>query len=197
MMSGIAAIDRSTFDRLFSNTLDAIRRDNFGRIFKDLVGARPGARAVSIWATGTGVGLTEMSIDTGYTVERHGQLRFSQGEGCMELAVRFDPDNPDAGVVELATRAGQSIPAEEIDRHVAAVAAIFDCVLGGELPAARMLPRPSVPFRRVLYDATVPFSSWGGTQGRLGTFGSDRGTAGEVAELWSQLKILIEQQNAN
>ncbi|MDR3435201.1 hypothetical protein [Telmatospirillum sp.] len=213
-MSGKATIDRSTFDGLFCNTLDAIRHNNFGRIFKDVVGTRRGTRAVSVWATGTGPGLNEMSIDTGYTVERHGVLRFSQGEGCLELTVWFDPENDQVGTIELATKGGVAVPPEDIDDYVATVAKAFDMALRDELPPTRLVPAPTVPFRpwaKDISDRACLGMTWTSEPAALGfklgasqpVVGNDRlfGRPGDadqncdVAELWSQLRILIDQQN--
>ncbi len=205
-----AKIDRATFDRLFGSTLDAIRKNDFGRIFKDVVGSHRGSRAVSVWATGTGYGLNEMSIDTGYTVERNGVLRFSQGEGCLELSIYFSPDDEQVGVVELATKGGVDVPFDDIDKHVVTVAKAFDHVLRDQLPSARLVPPPTVPFplwAMTLGDRPGLSVAWSQDLAAMATppqavasnrangDSADHGRGGDVAELWSQLRTLIDQQN--
>ena len=145
-MTGMAVIDRVRFDLLFHNTLDAIQGSDLGRIFKDVMGTFRGDRAVSVWAEGAGTGLNEISIDTGYTVERNGIMRFSQGEGCLDLAVRFDSENDSCGVVELATNGGVDVPLALVDAHIVRMAKVLDLVLNDELPPASLVPPPTVPF---------------------------------------------------
>lgn len=205
-MVGKAMIDRATFDRLFGNTLEAIRRNEFGRIFKDVVGPHRGSRAVSVWATGTGTGLNEMSIDTGYTVERNGVLRFSQGEGCLELAIYFSPEDEQVGIIELATKGGMDVPLKDVDKHVVAVAKAFDMVLRDQLPSARLVPPPTVPFplwALTLNDRSLPPMAWPleaaaapqAAAANARTVAAEHGPSGDVVELWSQLRTLIDQQN--
>ncbi|PKU24259.1 hypothetical protein CWS72_11700 [Telmatospirillum siberiense] len=200
-------IDRATFDRLFGNTLNAVRSNEFGRIFKDVVGSQRGARAVSVFATGMGPGLNEMSIDTGYTVERGGELRFSQGEGCLELSIYFSPENEQVGIIELATRGGVDVPLKDVDKHVAIVAQAFDMVLRDELPPARLVPPPTVAFPvwAIASDRTLPPLSWplelaasqsSSTCNRSSSVPmGDHAQNAEVNELWLQLSALADQQN--
>lgn len=203
-MVGKAMIDRVTFDRLFRNILNAVRDNEFGRIFKDVVGANRGARAVSVFATGSGSGLNEMSIDTGYTVERNGVLRFSQGEGCLELSIYFSPENEQVGIIELATRGGVDVPLKDIDKHVAIVAQAFDLVLQDELPPARLVPAPTVPFpswAMTLNDRTLLPLSWplelaaGQSSTACNRGGADHAQNGDVIELCSQLRAQADLQN--
>lgn len=213
-MSGKVTIDRTKFEKLFGNTLEAIRKNDFGRIFKDVVGARRGSRAISVWARGTGCGLSEMSIDTGYTVERHGVLRFSQGEGALELSVCFTSEDDPVGVIEVATRGGQPVTPDEMDKHVQAVAKALDHALRDKLPPARLVPPPTVPFRLWAADsgdrpaATAPWSGEpalsvklfasqqaAGQAARLPNNGVETAQPCDVVELWSQIRTLIDQRN--
>lgn len=206
-MVGKAMIDRARFDKLFGRTLGAVRENELGRIFKDAVGTHRGARAVSVFASGTGTGLNEMSIDTGYTVERSGGYRFSQGEGCLELSIYFSPENDQVGIVELATRGGVDVPLKEIDRHIEAVAQALDMVLRDELPPARLVPAPTVPFpiwAMNLNDRVMPPSTWqldhsaqpaaGGWSTAVPAVEHHAQNA-DVIELWTQLRALSDQQN--
>lgn len=208
-MVGEATINRTVFNRLFANTLDAISSNDLGRIFKDVVGSRRGSRAVSVWAKGNGVGLNEMSIDTGYTVECHGAFRFSQGEGCMELSVDFANESDSVGIIRLATRGGVAVPAAEMDKHIRAVAKALDMALRDKLPPTRLVPPPIVPYR--------PWAAASGDRRAYGmkpselvalstklgpvtlTASEDRpydrhADAREIAELFSQLRAAMDSQ---